>query len=272
MRHKVNINCTLWVYCSNDITRLYWPFQPARESFIYGIFALCKVCGSKRLIIESLEPKKIILFLEQRLMFCKMMLRHKWFLSHPISYFLFPKCWSLFSKISVHLKSGHVRVRSTWLRPGLSACKDLRSEEWMQLYEKKWVHGHKMPGRHISSKHEHWVRISFFERWNASMILNTKWAPACTCRHITQTGYRYYYPIPSQYAANELRPMAIINSLSKCSLPTHPDLCQGGWGQSWTSGLGCPAWTKHNPRFPQSIFTSQNHDERERERAFQPKK
>ena len=75
MRHKVNINCTLWVYCSNDITRLYWPFQPARESFIYGIFALCKVCGSKRLIIESLGPKKIILFLEQRLMFCKMMLR-----------------------------------------------------------------------------------------------------------------------------------------------------------------------------------------------------
>ena len=91
MRHKVNINCTLWVYCSNNITRLYWPFQPARESFIYGIFALCKVCGSKRLIIESLAPKKIILFLEQRLMFCKMMLRHKWFLSHQIYSFLFTK-------------------------------------------------------------------------------------------------------------------------------------------------------------------------------------
>ena len=70
MRHKVNINCTLWVYCGNDITRFYWPLQAAQESFIYGIFALCKVCGSKRLIIESLEPKKIILFLKQRLMFC----------------------------------------------------------------------------------------------------------------------------------------------------------------------------------------------------------
>ena len=71
MRHKVNINCTLWVYCGNDITRFYWPLQAAQESFIYGIFALCKVCGSKRLIIESLEPKKIILFLKQMLMFCQ---------------------------------------------------------------------------------------------------------------------------------------------------------------------------------------------------------
>ena len=135
MRHKVNINCTLWVYCSNNITRLYWPFQPARESFIYGIFALCKVCGSKRLIIESLAPKKIILFLEQRLMFCKMMLRHKWLLSHQIHSFFIHKNtrrwpgWSLFWRISGHLKSGHVPVRSTWLRPGLSACKDLRSEQ-----------------------------------------------------------------------------------------------------------------------------------------------
>ena len=95
MRHKVNINCTLWVYCSNNITRLYWPFQPARESFIYGIFALCKVCGSKRLIIESLAPKKIILFLEQRLMFCKMMLWHKWlFLSHPINSLFYSQKYS----------------------------------------------------------------------------------------------------------------------------------------------------------------------------------
>ena len=198
MRHKVNINCTLWVYCSNNITRLYWPFQPARESFIYGIFALCKVCGSKRLIIESLAPKKIILFLEQRLMFCKMMLRHKW--CSPIKYILF-----LFTKILATDLAGlcfeglvaiSSRVMFQWGPPGSAqGCLPAKicgvREKWMQLYEKKWVHGHKMPGRHISSKHEHWVRISFFERWNASMILNTNWAPACTCRHNTDTGYRY---------------------------------------------------------------------------------
>ena len=44
-------------------------------------FALCKVCGSKRLIIESLEPKKVCLFLKQKLMCCRMMMMHKWFLS-----------------------------------------------------------------------------------------------------------------------------------------------------------------------------------------------
>ena len=110
--------------------------------------------------------------------------------------------------------------------------------------------------------------VSLRDGMPAWFLIQSELRPALA--GITQTGYRYYYPIPSQYAANELRPIAIINSLSKCSLHTRPDLCQGGWGQSWASGLGCLAWTKHNPTFPQSISTSQNQDERER--AFQQKK
>ena len=129
-------------------------------------FALCKVCGSKRLIIESLEPKKVCLFLKQKLMCCRMMMMQKWFLSfwcfHKILCFegLLPSPVGSCYSAEVHL-----------VPPVAVCCRDCVSEQWMQLHEKKWVHGHKMPGRHISQKHEHWVRISFFERWNTSMSL-----------------------------------------------------------------------------------------------------
>ena len=197
MGHKVNINCTLWVYCGNDITRFYWPLQAAQESFIYGIFALCKVCGSKRLIIESLEPKKIILFLKQRLMFCQDD-DDAHTIPVPSNIFFYILCFKRLVAISS-------RVMFLWSpAPGsalgclLYRLCGLSAALWEEMRRPRSQNAsqtHFLETRALSQNQFLWEM-----ECQQSMIL-TKWViPSPTLL----ASYRYYYQ--SQYAANELRP------------------------------------------------------------------
>ena len=147
------------------------------------------------------------------------MMMHKRFLSPLI--FSFILCFKRLVAISS-------RVMFLWSPPGsaLGCLLHRLCGLSAALWEEWGDHGHKMPARHISSKHQHWVRISFFERWNASRawFLPSELYPALPCPG-HNSGWLSIL-LPESICGQWAQTRAIINSLSKCWLPTRPDLCQ----------------------------------------------